>query len=141
MKNVQQKTEALKNLLDPRRVERARKEERKRSLTKGLTIGAVLGGLAGIFFAPDTGENTRRKTKEEISKMKENLQTEFEEGKEKFEVNFAEGKEKFTAVYEDQKDVLTEKISTLKEKMKYQDELNVVEDDELETEELAKEEA
>ncbi|SNR96634.1 Gas vesicle protein [Anaerovirgula multivorans] len=143
LKDFQRKTAEIKQLLDPKRAEKEKKEEKKKAMTAGLALGAFFGGLAGIFFAPDKGENTRKKTKEELEKIKENLQTSVIEGKEKLEVNLAEGKEKLSEIYEDKKEVFSEKICTLKEKVKPSCQPNVVEDEELqlEKEELAKEEA
>ncbi|AOY76101.1 YtxH domain-containing protein [Clostridium formicaceticum] len=144
LKNAQKKVKELRLLLDPKAAAKAKKEERKRVMKKGLALGTFFGGLAGIFLAPDSGENTRRKTKEELEKIKENLQTNITEGKEKLGVNFEEGKEKIVELYEDKKEVISQTFSTLKEKIKPHIEPNIVEEEELDIEEedeLAKEEA
>lgn len=143
LKELRKKTEEWKQLFDPKRIEKERREEKRRAMTTGLALGAFFGGLAGIFFAPDKGENTRKKTKDELEKLKDNLQTNIVEGKEKLEINLVEGKEKLTEIYEEKKEVFSQKVGNLKEKMKSSCEPNIVEEDELELkkEELSKEEA
>ncbi len=132
LENFQKRVTELKRLLDPERIEREKERERKKSLARGLALGSLLGSLAGIFFAPDKGENTRQKTKDELDKIKENLEFNIVEGKQKLEVNLVEGKEKLTEVYKQKKEVVSEKLSSLKEKTSCQP--NIVEDDKLELE-------
>lgn len=40
------------------------------NLMLGLLIGAVLGGIAGVLFAPDEGKKTREKLKVKLSEGK-----------------------------------------------------------------------
>ncbi|MDR5659895.1 YtxH domain-containing protein [Serpentinicella sp. ANB-PHB4] len=106
IRNAQEKIETVKKMLDGRKIQEEKNNERKKGITKGLIAGTVIGGLAGLFFAPDKGENTRKKTKEELSKVKDQLQT-----------NFAEGKEKLTEIYADQKEIVEDKLIILKDKV------------------------
>ena len=52
-----------------------------RKLFRGITFGAIAGFLAGLFLAPEKGEETRKKVKEAMEKGKEKLK----EVKESFE--------------------------------------------------------
>lgn len=106
MREIENRVNHLKNLLDPERARREKRAERSKGLMKGLALGAFLGGLAGVLFAPDKGENTRQKAREELEKAKEIL-----------EVNYAVGKEKVSEFVEDQKEVLEEKMVVLKNKL------------------------
>lgn len=119
LKSVEKKVKDLKEFLDPKKRERERKKQQNDAMKKGLAIGTLIGGLTGIFFAPDTGENTRKKTKVELEKIKANLQE-----------NISEGKEKVVEFYENKKEILNNQIATLKEKGHCQ--LNMAEEDELE---------
>lgn len=49
-------------------------------MMKSLTIGGILGFVAGLFFAPSKGEETRKKVQEAMDKGKEK----FKEIKEEF---------------------------------------------------------
>lgn len=40
-------------------------------IMKSLTIGGILGFIAGLFFAPGKGEETRKKVQEAMEKGKE----------------------------------------------------------------------
>lgn len=130
LKSVEKKVKDLKEFLDPKKRERERKKQQNDAMKKGLAIGTLIGGLTGIFFAPDTGENTRKKTKVELEKIKANLQENISEGKEKLEGNLLESKEKVVEFYENKKEILNNQIATLKEKGHCQ--LNMAEEDELE---------
>ena len=136
-RNVEKKVKDLGYLLNPKKREEERKKQQKDAVKKGLAMGTFIGGLAGIFFAPDTGENTRKKTKLELEKIKANLEENIVESKEKLENNLIEGKEKFTEFYEEKKEVLSHQIANLKEKA--DDQLNVADEEELDlnSEELA----
>ncbi len=48
------------------------KKEKVKILT-ALGIGSIIGGLAGVLFAPRSGSETRAKIKESIVNLKENL--------------------------------------------------------------------
>ena len=52
---------------------------------RGLTFGGVVGFLIGLLFAPQKGEDTRKKLKESLDKGKdkfEELKDEFKKEKE-----------------------------------------------------------
>lgn len=105
-REAQSRLSQLRNLLDPERARRERQAEQAKGLLKGLALGGVIGGLAGIFFAPDKGENTRQRAKEELDRAKAVLGA-----------NIELGKEKVAEFVEEQKEVFGEKMVTLKEKL------------------------
>jgi gas vesicle protein len=43
-------------------------------ITKSLTIGAILGFLGGLLFAPQKGDETRKKVKEMVDQGKGKLE-------------------------------------------------------------------
>ena len=59
-----------------------------------LLLGALIGFIAGLFFAPKKGSELRRDAKNKIDEIKENpkdvLQGTFDDVKEKINDNFAE---------------------------------------------------
>lgn len=120
-KKLQQRAENFRNMLDRNHLEEKRmvekEKERKKGITKGLFLGTIIGGLAGIFFAPDTGANTRTKTKEELEKIKESLEVGIEEGKEKIAVIYEDKKEKMTEIFEDKKEDIENKLISIKKKV------------------------
>jgi len=104
-RKLQRRAENFRDLLNCNRSEELRfmerERERKRGVRNGLVFGTIIGGLAGLLFAPDTGENTRKRTKEELGRIKENL-----------EYGIEESREKLT----DKIEVIENKIISLKEK-------------------------
>ena len=48
-----------------------------------LTAGVALGGVLGILFAPDKGENTRKKIKDNSKKFSDSIRDTMKEGKNK----------------------------------------------------------
>ncbi|QUH24619.1 YtxH domain-containing protein [Serpentinicella alkaliphila] len=109
IRKLQRRAENLRNLLDYNRYDEIRmierERERRRGVRNGLILGSIIGGLVGVLFAPDTGANTRKKTKEELDRLKGNL-----------EVGIEEGKEKLSEIYEDKKEVIENKIIAFKDK-------------------------
>ncbi|WP_034328555.1 YtxH domain-containing protein [Alkaliphilus transvaalensis] len=129
---IQERVEHIRSLLDPERAKREKRVERSRGIAKGIAVGTLLGGLAGIFFAPDKGKNTRKKTKEELEKAKEILET-----------NIQEGKGKFSEFMEERKSLLNGKTILVKDHSAHTAD-QVEEDDDYiydDEEDLAKEEA
>jgi len=106
LKELNERLERVRDRVDPKRIEREKKIERKRGLAKGLALGTFLGGIAGLFFAPDKGENTRKKTKEELDRVKNIL-----------EANIVEGKVKLGDFVEEKKEAISEKITELRDKI------------------------
>ncbi|KAB3529238.1 YtxH domain-containing protein [Alkaliphilus serpentinus] len=117
LRNIQSRVEHLKEMLDPQKRKREKAVERKKGLVKGLALGTFIGGLVGVFYAPDKGENTRKRAKEELEKAKEVIQN-----------NIVEGKEKFGDFYDEKKDVIGEKMVILKEKMKARENAAITDD-------------
>ncbi|MBM7616291.1 YtxH domain-containing protein [Alkaliphilus hydrothermalis] len=127
-KDIKQRVDYIKSLLDPETAKRQKRKERSRGLAKGLAVGTLLGGIAGVFFAPDKGENTRMKAKGELDKAKDVLET-----------NFQEGKSKLSNIVESKKGFLKDGIVVVKDKNNSH---NIfVEEEDLLDEELEKEEA
>lgn len=42
-------------------------------LMKGMTLGAIVGFLAGLFLAPEKGEENRKKAQDMLEKGKEKI--------------------------------------------------------------------
>jgi len=47
----------------------------------GLAVGAVVGGMAGLLFAPEAGDETRKKLQEKSKELTEDLHDKFDEFK------------------------------------------------------------
>jgi len=43
-------------------------------LTRSLTLGAIIGFFTGLLFAPEKGEETRKKVQDAIDKGKEKFE-------------------------------------------------------------------
>lgn len=121
-RELRNKLEVLAELADSERLRNIKKEERRKGCANGLVIGAVIGGVIGILFAPDKGETTRRKTKEEIKRASDIIS-----------IHCSEGREKVSDLYEESKEILVEKAEVIKSKMKNtsSEGILVVEDEEL----------
>ena len=61
LRNFQTRVQEFKKKLDPNRIEREKRAARRIGIVKGLVWGTLVGGIVGVFFAPDKGENTRKK--------------------------------------------------------------------------------
>ncbi|KYP13508.1 YtxH domain-containing protein [Flavihumibacter sp. CACIAM 22H1] len=48
-----------------------------------LATGVVIGGVLGVLFAPDKGENTRQKIADGSKKLSDSLKEKMNEGKNK----------------------------------------------------------
>lgn len=48
-----------------------------------LATGVIVGGVLGVLFAPDKGENTRHKIAEGGKKLSDSLKDKMNQGKEK----------------------------------------------------------
>jgi len=47
----------------------------------GLAVGAIVGGMAGLLFAPEAGDETRKKLQEKSKEVTEDLHDKFDEFK------------------------------------------------------------
>ena len=56
--------------------------EKNSKLLLALGIGVAVGGILGVFFAPDKGSETRNKIKTAGHKLSENITDKFKRGKE-----------------------------------------------------------
>lgn len=63
--------------------QQSKREANKRGLLKGIALGTVVGAVLGVLYAPEKGAVTREKTKEEIRRLKEEMEDRFDQGKEK----------------------------------------------------------
>ncbi len=73
----------LKKISDVMNLQQSKAEARKKGLVKGLFFGTFLGAVLGVLYAPDKGEVTRQKTKDEAIRLKEQMEEHFEQGKER----------------------------------------------------------
>ena len=89
----------LEFLKDVYHIEEAKEKERRIGMVKGLALGAIIGGLIGILYAPDKGDVTRAKTKEELLKAKDMLEDHLEEGKDKGTILVEEQKERLEEIW------------------------------------------
>ncbi len=90
---------------------------RKGSFSKGFFWGAAIGALLGVIFAPDKGEETRKK----IKKVAKEYEQKGEETLEKAKEKYSEIKEKAEPFVEKAKegiDVVKTKIEENKEPLK-----------------------
>lgn len=74
----------------------------------GLLVGGAIGGILGILFAPDKGENTRRRISEEAISAKNKMAETAEELK-----------EKVAATYSNQKDNLETQLESVMSNVSY----------------------
>ncbi len=111
IRELQERFNMIKRRLDPETIEREKRAERKKGMVKGFAMGSIIAGITALFLSPDTGENNRKKAKEELEKVKDVL-----------EVNIAEGKEKLVQVYEETKEIIEDKKNVLAGKFKPDDE-------------------
>ncbi len=77
--------------------------DKKQSNGLGLVIGAIIGGIAGLLFAPKTGKETR----EDVKKVLKDS-----------EVKFKETTEKAKVMAEKAKDTVEEIVDTVTKKVK-----------------------
>ena len=73
----------FKKLTDSMNLQQSKEEARKKGLMKGLALGAFLGAVLGVLYAPDKGEVTRQKTKDEVMRLREDMGDYLEVGKER----------------------------------------------------------
>ena len=122
IRGLQEKFNMIRRRLDPETIEREKRAERKKGMVKGFAIGSIVAGITALFLSPDTGENNRKKAKEELEKVKDVLET-----------NIAEGKEKLIQVYEETREIIEDKKDVLAGKLKQDDEsddeLSILEED------------
>ena len=111
IRGLQEKFNMIRRRLDPETIEREKRAERKKGVVKGFAIGSIVAGITALFLSPDTGENNRKKAKEELEKVKDVLET-----------NIAEGKEKLIQVYEETREIIEDKKDVLAGKLKQDDE-------------------
>ncbi len=71
--------------------------ENKVSVLTALVIGATVGGVLGILFAPDKGEETRKKLTERGKKFSDGVMDKVEEGKKIFNNAAKNGKEELAS--------------------------------------------
>lgn len=115
----------IRRRLDPEIVEMEKRLERQKGIitgiAAGIAIGSVLASVTTLLVSPDSGENNRRKAKEELEKRKELL-----------EINLMEGKNKLSQIYEDTKEKINSKKRALEEGLEFdydEDDMNILEDD------------
>lgn len=59
----------------------------------GILMGVAAGAVLGILFAPEKGEDTRKKIKKRTSKMGDDLKAKFDEMADSFKKKFNDIKE------------------------------------------------
>lgn len=121
LRDLQSRVYGLKRRLDPEIVEMEKRMERQKGLVRGIAIGSILAGITALLLSPDSGENNRKRAKEELEKTKEIL-----------EVNLSEGKKKLSQIYEDTRGVINSKKNQLKGDIHfsdYGDDMNILDDD------------
>lgn len=70
-----------------------------KKVISGLLVGAAVGAVLGILFAPDKGEETRKKMKKKASGLSDELKNKFSEAKETL-------REKFEKIKSEAEDII-----------------------------------
>ena len=73
----------IKMISDTINLQQSKEEARRKGLVKGLVLGTLFGAVLGVLYAPDKGEVTRQKTRDEAMRLKEQVEGHFETGKER----------------------------------------------------------
>jgi gas vesicle protein len=82
----------------------------------GLFVGAAIGAIGGLLFAPETGEDTRKKVAEKSKEIADDLYDKFDELKESVTDVLEDVKQGTAEVLEDVKQGTTEVIEDVKKK-------------------------
>ena len=86
-----------------------KKEDGSFNLAIGVLAGVATGILAGVLFAPKSGEQTRKEIKEAFDEMKEKYCPEVLNAKEQAILAIKKTKEKFEDAYKNFNDYLKAK--------------------------------
>ena len=72
----------------------------------GLAVGAIVGGMAGLLFAPEAGDETRKKLQEKSKELTEDLHDKFDD----FKDTVNDALENVKTKVEDVKDKVTKEV-------------------------------
>ncbi len=108
-------------------LQQSKEEARKKGLIKGLAFGALLGAVLGVLYAPDRGEVTRQKTKDEAIRLKEQMEEHFEHGKERASELLEEKKGRAEEIWLSTKTNFTAESESVEEEIDSDDEEQVKE--------------
>lgn len=84
----------------------------------GLLMGALIGGVAGVLFAPASGKENRKKLKELTLKLKSDLEIELSKAKEVTEDSYSKMVNKIVDEYSKKEPLIKEQAAKLKEALK-----------------------
>ena len=95
------------------------RQQRKGSalrIMSGLAIGSLLGGIAGVLFAPKAGKETRQEITEKVKETAAATKEKVVAAKDKVSETFYEIKEKVEEVKEKGKELKDEKLDDIDQK-------------------------
>lgn len=115
----------FKKITDALSLQQSKEEARKKGMMKGLAFGTLLGAVIGVLYAPDKGEVTRQKAKDEAIRLKEQMEEHFDQGKERASELFEEKKGRAEEIW------LSTKTNFTTESEKAEEEINSDEEEQV----------
>ena len=109
----------LTNLIEQKKIEKAKKEKAKiaKNVALGATIGVAAGLASGLLFAPKSGKDTRKSLKKTANDLNNTIKTKAIDVTEDAKNNFSDAKNKIAKYLESKKAVTNDSVEELTEKI------------------------